>query len=169
MSEILISTEKFWTPPINFQHSPLPPKISQPLPKNFTPFRKISTPKKICVTLQKLFWKFLNHSPLSKIYQPPLKVSQPPPPPPWKYLNPTWENLNRCRKKLNLLKYVSRYHPLIRFSFFVPLRFSKKITNLGGGGGFQHVTPLKISQPPSPPPLKISQPLPKKCHPAKIC
>ena len=45
-------------------------------------------------------------------------------------------------------------HP---FFFFVPLRFSKKNKKFGGGE-FQHVTPLKISQPP---PLKLSQPLSK--------
>ena len=64
--------------------------------------------------------------------------------------------------KKSQLKYVSRYHPP---SFFLYLfGFQKIIINFrGGGGGFQHLTPLKISQPPPPPPpLKISQTLPKK-------
>ena len=81
-------------------------------------------------------WKFLN--------------------PPWKYLNPTRVYLNPTRVNLNLLKYVSRYHPLIRLSFFCTASVFKTKFR-GGGGGFQHVTLLKISQSP-PPPRKYLNP-----------
>ena len=98
---------------------------------------------------------------LKKNYQPPLKVSEPP----LKISQPQTRKSQPLPKNLNLLKYVSSYHPPSVF-FCTSSVFKNNNKFPGGGVSIQHVTPLKISQPP---PLKISQPLPEKCHPAKIC